>query len=83
MSDTTKLTDRPAQPAVGSARGSAEGGCVLHETTAMLVQEKSIFEQGSPGRTGASLPKLDVPEKGLEVPAEQLRKTAPGLPELS
>jgi glycine dehydrogenase subunit 2 len=56
---------------------------VLQETTAMLVQEKSIFEQGSPGRTGASLPRLDVPEQGLEVPADLLRKTPPCLPELS
>jgi glycine dehydrogenase subunit 2 len=55
----------------------------LVETTAMLVQEKSLFEQGSPGRTGASLPKLDVPEKGLKVPAALLRQEAPGLPELS
>jgi len=55
----------------------------LVETTAMLVQEKSIFEQGSPGRTGASLPKLDVPAQGPEVPADMLRKEPPGLPELS
>ena len=55
----------------------------LVETTAMLVQEKSIFEQGSPGRTGASLPKLDVPAKGPEVPADMLRQEPPGLPELS
>ncbi|MBI5482701.1 MAG: aminomethyl-transferring glycine dehydrogenase subunit GcvPB, partial [Deltaproteobacteria bacterium] len=66
-----------------SAPANPTGGDKLVETTAMLVQERSIFEQGSPGRTGASLPKLDVPEQGPDVPAALLRKTPPGLPELS
>jgi glycine dehydrogenase subunit 2 len=53
------------------------------ETTAMLVREPPIFALGSPGRTGASLPPLDVPEKLPKVPAAQLRATPPGLPEVS
>jgi glycine dehydrogenase subunit 2 len=43
-----------------------------------------IFEQGAPGRSGASLPRMDVPDRD---PAAELgalgRKAAPGLPEVS
>lgn len=44
-----------------------------------------IFEQSVPGRTGVSLPAIDVPEEEIEslIPAEYLRQGPPGLPEVS
>jgi len=43
---------------------------------------KLIFELSVQGREGASLPKLDVPERELGIPAAQLRSDVP-LPEVS
>ncbi|MFW6158619.1 MAG: aminomethyl-transferring glycine dehydrogenase subunit GcvPB [Planctomycetota bacterium] len=43
---------------------------------------KLIFEKGAPGRTGANLPELDVPEE-LDLPAELLRHEDAALPEVS
>jgi len=47
--------------------------------------EELIFEQGAPGRTGISLPAIDVPEEEIErlIPPEYLRRNSPGLPEVS
>jgi len=44
-----------------------------------------IFEWSTPGRIGASYPDPDVPRRALErlVPADQIRQTPPGLPEVS
>ncbi len=55
------------------------------ETRSSLYKQPLIFEQGSPGRSGVSLPRLDVPEAD---PAEEfqgaaLRSESPLLPELS
>ncbi len=55
------------------------------ETRSSLYKEALIFEQGSPGRNGVSLPNLDIPEAD---PAEEfaeaaLRSGPPLLPELS
>ncbi|MGH2443784.1 MAG: aminomethyl-transferring glycine dehydrogenase subunit GcvPB [Chloroflexota bacterium] len=49
------------------------------------MSEPLIFDLSSPGRTGYSLPDLDVPEEPLEslIPASYLRKSTPNLPELS
>lgn len=44
------------------------------------MPEKLLFEMGSPGRTAASLPGLDVP--AADIPADLLRSDLP-LPELS
>ncbi len=46
---------------------------------------KLIFELGSQGRTGASLPEMDVPELSVHelIPQEQLRTSPPQLPEVS
>ena len=51
----------------------------------LVFNESLIFEQGSPGRVGYSLPKSDVPEKKPEslVPRRFLREDIPGLPEVS
>ncbi|MGH2410193.1 MAG: aminomethyl-transferring glycine dehydrogenase subunit GcvPB, partial [Chloroflexota bacterium] len=49
------------------------------------MSEPLIFDLSSPGRTGYSLPDLDVPEEPIEslIPASYLRKSTPNLPELS
>src|SRR5687768_17305865 len=47
-------------------------------------RELPIFERGAPGRTGASLPALDVPRVEVSQALGDLsRKTAAGLPEVS
>ena len=43
---------------------------------------KTIFQHSSPGRTGAALPKLDVP-RAQELPKELARKKASGLPQVT
>ncbi|HEY3359795.1 MAG TPA: aminomethyl-transferring glycine dehydrogenase subunit GcvPB [Polyangia bacterium] len=53
------------------------------EAQRMLIGEPPIFELGSPGRSGASLPPMDVPARDLKVPAHLRRKTAAALPEVS
>jgi glycine dehydrogenase subunit 2 len=45
------------------------------------VVEPLIFELGSPGRRGTSMPELDVPE--AELPNDMLRQQDLGLPEVS
>jgi glycine dehydrogenase subunit 2 len=54
-------------------------------TRGLVFNEPLIFEQGSPGRVGYSLPPCDVPEKAPErlIPAHLLRGEIPGLPEVS
>jgi glycine dehydrogenase subunit 2 len=54
-------------------------------TRGLVLNEPLIFEQGSPGRVGYSLPPLDVPEKKAEalIPKRLLRDGIPGVPELS
>lgn len=49
------------------------------------MSEKLIFELSSPGRSGYSLPPLDVPEKKIEelLPKEKIREKEPLLPEVS
>ena len=55
------------------------------ETRNLLAQEPPIFEQGAPGRNGASLPRCDVPERdpAADWGAELAREQTPGLPEVS
>jgi glycine dehydrogenase subunit 2 len=54
-------------------------------TRGLVFNEPLIFEQGSPGRVGYSLPPCDVPEKKPEalIPSHLLRGPIPGLPEVS
>jgi len=49
------------------------------------MSEPLIFEQSKPGRRGASLPALDVPEQPVDslLPASALRTKKPKLPEVS
>jgi glycine dehydrogenase subunit 2 len=54
-------------------------------TRGLVFNEGLIFEQGSPGRTGYSLPALDVPAAAPDrlVPKKFLRDDLPGFPEVS
>jgi glycine dehydrogenase subunit 2 len=54
-------------------------------TRGLVFNEPLIFEQGSPGREGYSLPASDVPEKKAErlIPKKLLRDEIPGFPEVS
>ena len=54
-------------------------------TRGLLHFEPLLFEQGAPGRSGASLPPLDVPEAdpSAQLPAAALREAPAGLPEVS
>ena len=50
----------------------------------LQFKEPPIFERGAPGRTGASIAKLDVPEIDLEAELGGLKRRVPaGLPEVS
>ncbi len=55
------------------------------ETKSLLVQEAPIFVQSTPGRSGASLPALDVPAVDVAAlwPAALRRERLPELPEVS
>src|SRR5215470_6999894 len=50
-----------------------------------MSTEPLIFEKGAPGRRGATLPALDVPEQSLDelIPAALQRKEPAPLPEVS
>ena len=53
-------------------------------TRHLLHHEAPIFELGAAGRSGASLPELDVPEaSAAALFGELTRKSEPGLPEVS
>jgi glycine dehydrogenase subunit 2 len=54
-------------------------------TRGLVFHEPLIFEQGSPGRVGYSLPPCDVPAKKAEalIPPHLLRGPIAGLPEVS
>ena len=49
-----------------------------------LYSNKLIFEETKPGRTGCTIPKLDIPAKDPAslIPAQYLRADAPALPEV-
>ena len=64
------MTDSPALPR-GVTRSSPTRA------------EPSLFEIGSPGRHGYSLPSLDVPEADLSALGDSLRHEVGGFPELS
>src|SRR5687767_12472216 len=55
------------------------------EISAPLHHDPPIFEMGAPGRSGASLPTLDVPDRDIAkaLPAHLVRSQDPGLPEVS
>src|SRR5437867_2565969 len=58
-----------------------------HERTSthMSLNERVVFEEGSPGRRAFELPALDVPAKPVSeiLDANLLREDLPGMPELS
>jgi glycine dehydrogenase subunit 2 len=55
------------------------------ETGGLLHQDPPVFELGAPGRSGASLPALDVPARDpfAALPPHLVRSAPPGLPEIS
>src|SRR5689334_7271179 len=55
------------------------------ETGGLLHQDPPVFELGAPGRSGASLPALDVPARDpfAALPPHLVRQAPPGLPEIS
>jgi glycine dehydrogenase subunit 2 len=65
---------------VGGPRGFARNA-----GPGLAYEEPLVFELSRPGRTGWSLPALDVPEvdPASVLPREALRDDCPGLPELS
>jgi len=66
----------------GEGRGRPEAGA-LGATRGLVLEEPLVFEQGSPGRSGVSLP--EVPpgaDPATEIPAELLRAEVEGLPEM-
>ena len=71
------MTERRPDPGGPEAVGNATRG--------LAWEEPLLFERSRPGRVGAALPALDVPEVDLsgELPAALLRDDLPGLPELS
>lgn len=67
----------PTTQSFGLPRGPVQTRHLLHH-------EPPIFESGAPGRSGASLPSLDVPEADPRALFGDLARTAdPGLPEVS
>src|SRR5262249_47431330 len=54
-------------------------------STHVQLNERLLFEEGSPGRRAFDLPKLDVPETALKdiLPPSLTRSDIPGMPELS
>jgi len=54
-------------------------------TAGLVFREPLIFDQGSPGRVGYSLPPCDVPETAAEalIPPHLLRGPIAGMPEVS
>jgi glycine dehydrogenase subunit 2 len=75
--------DRRADP--GAGRRAMSGPERTVGAQGLVFNEPLIFEQGSPGRVGYSLPPCDVPEKPPEtlIPPHLLRGPIPGLPEVS
>ena len=53
------------------------------DTRQLLHADPLVFEQGAPGRSGASLPKLDVPSVDPAVLGDLARTDSPLLPEVS
>ena len=67
-----------------TTNNQSPAGATPIATRHLLHQEAPIFEQGSPGRSGASLPKLDVPPVDpAALFGDLARSEAPGLPEVS
>src|SRR6516162_9324524 len=54
-------------------------------STHFSLNERVIFEEGSPGRRAFDLPELDVPARDIKelIGDEALRTDIPGMPELS
>ena len=68
-----QASQAPARPAPGA----------LGATGGLVMEESLVFEQGSPGRTGVSLPEVPAGvDPADELPRELLREEVDGLPEM-
>jgi glycine dehydrogenase subunit 2 len=74
---------KPSMEKGAGAAPASTGAGALGATSGLLLEEPLVFEQGSPGRTAASLPE---PPPGLdpaaELPAQLLRGEVEGMPEM-
>ena len=65
-------------------RGLMTAKLVSEAAKGLQFKEPPIFERGAPGRSGASIAKLDVPEVDLQAELGALSRRVPaGLPEVS
>ena len=57
----------------------------VRTSTHISLNERLVFQEGSPGRRGFNLPELDVPVKAVTelIEPQLLRDSVPGMPELS
>src|SRR5690606_34218179 len=75
-------TDAPAESLAG--RGKAPTALPLGAAPGLQFSEPCIFELGTPGRHGASVGKLDVPEVSTQRHFGATARAVPaGLPEVS
>jgi glycine dehydrogenase subunit 2 len=82
MANTTGWKPSMERDAAGGAEAEApgKGGA----TRGLAYEEKLVFEQGSPGRSGVSLPaRGSAADPARELPASLVRRAVEGMPELS
>ena len=68
----------------GAEGGEAQELGAMGATRGLVMEEALVFEQGSPGRVGVSLPPVPAgTDPAAEIPAEMLRPEIPGMPEMA
>ena len=69
----------------GAATGAdAQETGLMGATRGLAMEEALVFEQGSPGRTGVSLPPIPAgTDPAAEIPAALLRGEIAGMPEMA
>ncbi|HET6922084.1 MAG TPA: aminomethyl-transferring glycine dehydrogenase subunit GcvPB [Anaeromyxobacteraceae bacterium] len=74
------------KPGMEAGSAAAEGADAIGAggaTRGLVLEEPLVFEHGSKGRTGVSLPPAGGPEPAAELPKGLLRGEVEGMPELS
>jgi len=68
----------------GAEGGEAQEVGAMGATRGLAMEEALVFEQGSPGRVGVSLPPVPAgTNPAAEIPAAMLRPEIPGMPEMA
>ena len=68
----------------GALGGEAQERGAMGATRGLAMEEALVFEQGSPGRIGVSLPAVPAEtDPAAEIPAALLRPEIPGMPEMA